>query len=338
MRANCLNRHGYCCLARTPAAYEIVIRRLGMDVSIIIPTRNRCAFLTQALRSALRQQDVSFEVIVVDEASTDHTPRLLTAVNDPRVRVIRHDVARRLPSARNHGAAQSRGDWLAFLDDDDLWAPDKLVRQLEAAKQTNREWVYTGSVNISNGRIISSRVPLLPEATVADLPRYNAIPGGGSNVVVRRPAWDRTGPFNPRFVSGGEDWDLSIRLSQRGLPACVCSPLIAKRIHGTNMSVTHNIVRLTKLIEEIYQSKADWGITYRWLAHISLQHGRRGDAARQFAKAAVRGQAHSVMSDVSAIIRRRVLRGRHHSTNVAADSWTVAAWNWLRELEVCDAD
>lgn len=104
-----------------------------MDVSIVIPTRNRAVFLSHALKSALRQRDVTFEVIVVDEASTDQTPTLLAAVDDRRVRVIRHDVVRGLPAARNHGADAARGDWLAFLDDDDLWAPDKLLRQLEAA-------------------------------------------------------------------------------------------------------------------------------------------------------------------------------------------------------------
>jgi len=281
---------------------------------------------------------VTFEVIVVDEASTDQTPTLLTAVNDPRVRVIRHDVARGLPGARNHGADQSRGDWFAFLDDDDLWAPDKLVRQIEAAKRTNREWAYAGSVNISKGRITSSRVPLPPEETVAELPHYNAIPGGGSNVVVRRSAWERIGPFDTRFVAGGEDWDLSIRLSQHGLPACVCSPLIAKRIHATNMSVTDNVVRLTKLIEEIYQSKADWGRTYRWLADISLRHGQRGDAVRQFANAAMRGQTHGVVSDLSGIIRRRVFHGRRHRNTLVGDPWAISAWKWLRELEVCDGN
>jgi len=277
-------------------------------------------------------------VIVVDEASTDQTPTLLRAVNDPRVTIIRHDEARGLPEARNHGADLSRGDWLAFLDDDDLWAPDKLVRQLEAAECANCEWAYAGSVNISDGRIVSSRVPLSPEETVAQLPHYNAIPGGGSNVVVRRSAWDRSGPFDNRFVAGGEDWDMSIRLSRHGLPACVCSPLIAKRIHGTNMSMAPNIVRLTRLIEEIYQSKADWGVTHRWLAHISLRHGQRGDALRQFAKAAISGQAHNVMSDLSAIMRRRVCRSPCNGNHAAADPWCIAAWNWLRELEVSDED
>ena len=302
-----------------------------MDVSIIIPTRNRSGFLMQALRSALRQQDVTVEVIVVDEASIDQTPTLLATVNDRRVRVIRHDVPRGLAGARNHGADESHGDWLAFLDDDDLWAPDKLVRQLDAAQQLHREWAYTGAVHISEDRIISSQVPLPPEETVAELPHYNAIPGGGSNVVVRRSAWDWVGPFDTRFIAGGEDWDLSIRLSQHGLPACVCSPLIAKRLHATNMSVSDNIIRFTKLIEDIHRSTVDWGRIYRWLAYVSLRHGHHGEALRQFTKAAMRGQVCTVMSDLSSIVRQRISRAK--ANNVTADPWTLSASKWLRELD-----
>ena len=98
-----------------------------MGVSVVIPTRNRTALLAMTLRSVLRQRDVTLEVIVVDEAaSTDDTGARLAAIRDPRLRVIHHDAPRGLPAARNHGAEEARGEWLAFIDDDDLWAPDKI--------------------------------------------------------------------------------------------------------------------------------------------------------------------------------------------------------------------
>src|SRR3954471_7629024 len=156
-----------------------------MDVSVIIPTRNRSTLLAMTLRSVLRQRDVGFEVIVVDAASTNDPTELLATIDDARVRIIRHDEALGLSAARNHGASVANGDWLAFIDDDDLWAPDKLVRQLHAAEDAKRDWVYTGSVNIEGPSIVHSRPPLPPEETVDLLPRYNAIPGGGSNVVWR---------------------------------------------------------------------------------------------------------------------------------------------------------
>src|SRR5215208_5234996 len=106
-----------------------------MDVSVVVPTRNRSALLSRTLRSALRQERVDFEVIVVDDASDDETPALLSALDDHRVRVLRHETLRGLSSSRNHGAEHARAEWLAFLDDDDLWAPDKLFRQVSAAKE-----------------------------------------------------------------------------------------------------------------------------------------------------------------------------------------------------------
>jgi glycosyltransferase involved in cell wall biosynthesis len=111
-----------------------------MDVSIVIPTRNRSVLLSKALRSALRQERVEFEIIVVDEASTDDTPALLASIQDPRVRVLRHETARGLSGARNSGAEHARGEWLGFLDDDDLWAPDKLNRQLSAGRAAGRDF------------------------------------------------------------------------------------------------------------------------------------------------------------------------------------------------------
>src|ERR1044071_9490294 len=170
-----------------------------MQVTIVIPTRNRRALLAMTLRSVLRQQRVDLEVIVVDEASSDDTASTLAAVTYTRLRIIRHDTPHGLSAARNHGAYEARGHWLTFVDDDDLWAPDKVVCQIEAAEAAGRDWVYTGSVNIEGWRIVHSRPPLAPEDTVAALPRFNAIPGGGSNVMWRRSMWMRVGPFDTRF-------------------------------------------------------------------------------------------------------------------------------------------
>ena len=106
-----------------------------MNVSVVVPTRNRRTLLSKALRSVLRQQGVELEAIVVDEASTDDTVDEVTALGDPRVRLIRHDTPRGVSAARTEGAATARCDWLAFLDDDDLWAPDKLASQIQAARR-----------------------------------------------------------------------------------------------------------------------------------------------------------------------------------------------------------
>ena len=308
-----------------------------MDVSVIIATRNRSTLLAKTLRSVLGQRGVDFEVIVVDEASTDDTAALLAALDDPRVRIIRHGEALGLSAARNHGADEASGDWLAFIDDDDLWAPDKLARQLRAAEDARRDWVYTGAVNIEGHRIVHSRPPLPPDETVAMLPRYNAIPGGASNVAWRRTAWDLVGPFDTRF-RGGEDWDMSIRLAKRSPPAWVCSPLVAKRVHSTNMFLdVGEIVRSTKLIEASHGTRADWGRLHLWFAERYLRAGRRGEAVGQLVKAAAKGQLTGAVFTFGDMLRRRfglVTTPDIHST-FAEDPWSATAAAWLREFPDC---
>jgi hypothetical protein len=306
-----------------------------MDVSVIVPTRNRSALLAMTLRSVLRQQGVDLEVIVVDEGSTDDTLAVLAALGDERVRVIHHDTPRGVATARNHGAGEAQGDWLAFVDDDDLWAPDKLVRQLQAAEGARRDWAYAGAVIIvEDCRIVHGRPPLSPEEVVAALPRYDAIPGGGSNVVLTRTMWRRAGPFDSR-LRNTEDWEMWIRLAKLGLPACVSSPLVARRLHPSNSSLDlAELVRGTRLIESLHHTTADWGRLHRWMAESCLRNGQRWAALGHFARAAALGEARVVSSDLGTLLRRRVLRVRRPEgeKKPPSDAWIELASAWLREF------
>lgn len=311
-----------------------------MDVSVVIPTRNRSSLLSLTLDSVLHQQHVDIEVVVVDEASTDGTSALLGALNDHRVRVIRHDIPLGVSSARNRGAAAARGAWLAFVDDDDLWAPEKLAAQLDAAQSTGREWAYVGSVNITEqGHIVSGGPPPTADEVVAALPTYNAIPGGGSNVVMRRTAWQQAGQFDIR-LRNTEDWEMWIRLAKHGPPACVSRPLLAYRVHTSNASLdTAEIVRGAKLIETLHHTNVDWGVLHRWMAESCLRRGQRGAAVRELIAAALHGQLRGALSDIGAIVRRRIPRHLGWTRTEDApvgDAWTREAAQWLAELSSAD--
>jgi hypothetical protein len=308
-----------------------------MQVSVVVPTRNRSRLLATTLRGVLRQRAVDLEVIVVDEASTDDTAAVIAAIADPRVRIVRHDTPRGVSAARNHGAEEAHGDWVAFLDDDDLWAPDKLASQLQAAADTGRDWAYTGSVNIVGpSRVVYGGPPPPPEQVVTAILRYNAIPGGGSNVVVRRTTLRRAGPFDTR-LRNTEDWEMWIRLAKMGPPAWVCSPLMAYRVHSSNSSLNvAEVVRGAQLIEQLHATTVDWGRVHRWFAESYLRVGCRQQALRQFAMAAVRGQAQGVVSDLTEILRRRVGRWIGDYSRQAPASgaaWLDEASVWLRELD-----
>jgi glycosyltransferase involved in cell wall biosynthesis len=312
-----------------------------MDVSVIVPTRNRSRLLTATLLSVLRQRDVDLEVIVVDEASTDDTPAILAAAarGDPRIRIIRHDTPLGVSAARNRGAAVASGEWVGFLDDDDLWAPDKLVRQLHAAETAGCNWAYAGSVSITESRrIVHGEPPRPPEEIVGAVRRYNVIPGGGSNVVVRRTTLQRAGPFDTR-LRNTEDWEMWIRLAKEGPPAWVRHPLMAYRVHPSNSSLNvAEIMRGTRLIEELHGTTADWGRLHRWLAESYLRSGKRRAALGQYARAAMKGQALGVASDLAGILRRRVARATGRAddeTTVSTRAWIEEASAWLRQLDGC---
>ena len=308
-----------------------------MDVSVVIPTHNRSALLSRTLRSALRQERVDFEVIVVDEASNDDTPALLSALDDHRVRVLRHEIPRGLSAARNHGAEHARGEWLAFLDDDDLWAPDKLFRQMSAARETGRDWAYTGSVNIENGRIVRSTPAPSEDEVVATLPRFPILPGGGSNVIVRRETFIRSALSIRVSIVAGKIGSSGFGLqSTAGRRAC-SEPLMAKRIHSSNMfAETDRIVRATTVIQALHDTPIDWGRMYQWLAERYLREGRWLTALSTSTKAAAHGQAAGVAAVLLPFVRHRLrqtLGLQQEKPRILSDRRAAVAAAWLREFE-----
>jgi glycosyltransferase involved in cell wall biosynthesis len=309
-----------------------------VDVSVIVPTHNRSNLLALTLGSVLQQRAVDLEVIVVDDGSTDDTAEVVAGLGDARVRLVRHDTPQGVAGARNRGIAEARGRWVAFLDDDDLWAPDKLARQLQAAHQSGRAWVYTGAVVVGDRlEILGGAPPEPPERVRVLLPRYDAVPGGGSSVLVRRDTLERAGRFDGR-LRNTEDWEMWIRLAKLEPPAWVCEPLVAKRTHVQNSSLdTEEILAGTALIERLHGTRADRGVTYRWLAETSLRAGRRAAALRYLAAAAVRGQAGHVAADLGGILRRRARRhlwfgGRPTPVAYRHPTWIAEASAWLEPL------
>lgn len=298
-------------------------------VSVVVPTRNRRQLLMQAVASVLGQRGVSVDLVVVDEASTDDTVAALEALADPRLRVVRHGRPVGVSGARNAGAAIATGAWLAFLDDDDVWAPDKLADHIAAAEGGRRDWAYSGAVNIDLGsNPVHGQPPPGVAEVMATLSGYNSIPGGGSNVVMRHDTWRRVGPFDSR-LRNTEDWEMWLRLAKLGPPACVARPAVGYRIHGSNASLdTAEIVRGARLIESLHGTTADWGHLHRWMAESCLRRGQRGAALEHFAKAVLHGQARGVAADFTAVLRRKA--GQRPNAGGRRDLWLAEAGAWLQ--------
>lgn len=246
-------------------------------VSVVVPTRDRAVTLPVALGSALAQRGVDVEVIVVDDGSADQTPALLAALDDPRVRVLRHDRPEGVAASRNMGLVVAGGEWVAFLDDD-RWSPVKLARQLEALGRSASPWSCTGAVVVDQ-----AWRPVRLQSPPADLPTqlrgWNAVPGGGSGVVVRRDVVVALGGFDPRLAILA-DWDLWLRMAALAPPAVVAAPHVAYRLQGGSLSQ-----RLQGIHRELARVRAGAGAVPErarwrpWLAEMHQRAGRRGRAA-----------------------------------------------------------
>ncbi len=185
-----------------------------MRVSVIIPTYNRAALLKEAIESVRSQTYANWELIVVDDGSTDDTQSIISQNRDSRIRYFYQKNAG-VSAARNRGIEESRSPLIAFLDSDDLWVPEKLERQVHVMKQhpeTGLLYGQVGRYSISDSNR-SEVEPLKGLMTVPELlngPRTLFT----STVIVRRACLEQAGLFDTE-LHVGEDFDLFLRIAEK---------------------------------------------------------------------------------------------------------------------------
>ena len=196
-------------------------------VSVIIPTFNRSGMLKEAVDSVLAQDFRNFELIVVDDGSTDNTPQLLDGYAE-NITVLRQKNAG-VSAARNRGIRSASGQLIAFLDSDDLWLPQKLSKQVDffistpdaRVCQTEEIWVRNG-VRVNPGRRHKKDSGKRFERFVS------LCLVSPSAVMLRRGIFDETGLFDERLPAC-EDYDLWLRIGCRYPVHLIDTPLIVKR-------------------------------------------------------------------------------------------------------------
>ena len=295
----------------------------GLDASVVIPTRNRWALLQPGLASALGQEDVELEVIVVDDGSTDETPERLAALSDPRLRALRHETSLGVAPARNRGIAEARGRWVAFLDDDDVWAPRKLRTQIDAAEGADAAFAYAGAIHHdAGGHVIQVELAPDPSALRERLLLHNAIPAGSSNMIVRADLLAEIGGFDERLFQLA-DWELWFRLACAARGAAVAELLVGYLKHAANMLLERerDLFKELDYIAAKHPDPSGWrraGVALsRWIGQNHLRAGRRGEAARAYARGARAYRsptgaalaAWAVASPVAVRVSRRPVRG-----------------------------
>ncbi|MGH7598337.1 MAG: glycosyltransferase [bacterium] len=195
--------------------------------SVIIPTFNRAAFLREAIDSVLAQTEKDFELIVVDDGSTDHTRDLVAEYGD-RIRYFFQPNAG-ASAARNLGIRHARGNFMAFLDSDDLWLPKKLARQMQwMAAHPDILLCYTDEIWIRRGvRVNQKMIHAKAGGQIYPLclPRCIISP---SSVLMRRELFDAVGLFDEQLPVC-EDYDLWLRVAARFEVGFIPELLIVKR-------------------------------------------------------------------------------------------------------------
>jgi len=300
-------------------------------VSVVLNTYNRADLVPQSINSVLSQDYPNFEVIVVDDGSTDNTREVIEEQFGDRVRYIHQENAG-LAAGRNTGIKAARGEYIAFQDDDDLWLPGKLSRQV-AALEAKRDCTFVYGVAMEmtpdgceTGNVYGNSMRGTSGDNFEAMLRHHPILG--PTLLVRRAWFERAGLFDPDLRTA-EDTDLFLRLTLREKGVYLREPLVLVRQHpgrktrseradGTMLRATRvvyarlmeslppersalrGLIHFTLLsvklrLAEAFTPDADWEEVQRELTRLMRRHGL---ALSDFA-------AHEVLAHVALASGRR---------------------------------
>ena len=261
-------------------------------ISVIVPAYNAERTILETITSVQQQTFSDFELIVINDGSTDRTLELLNTVNDPRLKVFSYANGG-LSAARNRGISQASGEFIAYLDADDLWTADKLELQLAALQQYPESGVaYSWNYCMDEqGKSFYADPPIFATDQVyAQLLMDNFIVNG-SNCLIRRQAVESVGEFDPE-VAGSADWDYWLRLALHWPFVVVPKHQVFYRISSGSMSANVEFMERCNLrvIEKTFQSappemqslkNQSLARSYRYIAHMYWTRIGTADAAKQ---------------------------------------------------------
>jgi glycosyltransferase involved in cell wall biosynthesis len=298
--------------------------------------------LRTALASALAQTKVDVDVVVVDDGSIERTPGELRELRDERVRVLRLERPQGVSAARNLGLVRARMPWVAFLDDDDVWAPGHLSAMLEAVRGSQLDparvaLVFSGHLDVDADRRVTDVSPAAPvESLHEGLKRMNLV-GCPSRVVLRTNAVRAVGGFDEQ-LSILADWDLWVRVLVDN-EAVRCPELLVGYMHHA-ASMHLDAERLLAELATLRQ-KHGWirreprgaffgDLLPSYLAATYRASGRRFKAARWYARAfRARGAPRDLGRAVGVLLGERLIELSGMRTRSIVDP---ALGQWLEDV------
>lgn len=205
-------------------------------VSVVIPAYNAEKTILETIESVRKQTFTDFEILVINDGSTDQTVVIVNAIQDDRIKVFSYGNGG-LSIARNRGIHQAQGEFITFLDADDLWAIDKLELQIDALRQhKDAGLVYSWTLVLDErGQNLNAGLSPLFEGNVYRQLLIGNFIASGSNAMLRRPVVDQVGQFDPTLRSS-EDWDYWLRVATDFPFVVVPKPQIFYRQSTNTMS------------------------------------------------------------------------------------------------------
>ena len=264
-------------------------------VSVIIPAYNAARTLETTVQSVYGQSLQDFEIVIVDDGSKDNTLEVAQriAASDSRIKVVAQSNSG-AAAARNAGIKAAMGEYVAFLDADDLWLPQKLERQIALLNsEKDAAAVQTGAYYVNDDlEVLSVRPCVIPEDVLLETLLFRSFPALMSTLLVKRSAFDKIGLLNTKLVIL-EDWELAIRLSRFCNLKSIEEPLALYRNYPGNRSRDLSIhiepghIILEKLFQDptlpahIKQRKAlIYSTFYRMLSGAAFNVGKYGDTLK----------------------------------------------------------
>jgi glycosyltransferase involved in cell wall biosynthesis len=264
------------------------------NVSVIIPTYNRANVLGRAVGSVLNQDYRDFEIIVVDDDSTDDTEGVVRGFDKAQIKYVRHEKNRGPAAARNTGIGHSKGKYIAFQDSDDEWFPQKLGRQVQILETAcdSVGAVYTGFWRIKNdSRKYEPRKRGKREGDIhKELLKGNFL--GTPTILIRKGCFESQGLFDEKLVHL-EDWEAWLRISKHYEFRLIDEGLV--KCFESSDSLSANLSTLIEAHEYILEKHAGKFAEYKcleaeeqyWIGNLWCQIGNE-ERGRQYFKKAIR--------------------------------------------------
>lgn len=269
-------------------------------VSVIIPAYNATRTLQETVQSALSQTMSDFEIIIVDDGSSDDTLEVARSIEDERVRVLTQPNGG-VAAARNAGIRAASGKYVALLDADDLWVPHKLERQLEVLESGQDVYaVQSGATFVNDSlEVLSVRLCFPTQNALLETLLFQNMQANMSNLVIARHKFDEMGYFDTQLEIL-EEWDMAIKVARHCNLVSLEESLLLYRVHAGNRSrnlgihiqpgllVLRRTFRDPTLPSDVRSKKRlIYAHFYTMLSGGALKVGRWGECVRWATKALV---------------------------------------------------